>query len=229
MESFWFGWFWGCLRLWDWWNLRLEEKTYEKKTISSARSFHAAHAEGPLPWRCFTSEVGAKMALDGRKRELPGFLVALGVVETRGPLYKIYENLLGGCPGWNERRRCITVEVESLNGCGLENQLSTLRKDIEAGGHALSKCDEQPQGQNIGGLIWFIGPRSPLNPSLPTSFDWTSRTHLGQPRLRIQTTNESLTSLPFPGSPTGTLPGSPASSCSPTTWYGTPRCSTEGP
>jgi len=40
----------------------------------------------------------------------------------------------------------------------------------------------------------------------------------GQPRLRITTTNESLTSLPFPGSPTGTLPGSPASSCSPTTW-----------
>ena len=74
--------------------------------ISSARSFHAEHAEGPLPWRCFTSKVGAKMALDGRKRELPGFGVALRgcswgclVVETSGPLYKIYENLLGGCPG----------------------------------------------------------------------------------------------------------------------------------
>lgn len=37
----------------------------------------------------------------------------------------------------------------------------------------------------------------------------------GQPRLSIQTTNESLGSLPFPGSPTGTLPGSPASSGSP--------------
>eukprot|EP00435_Cladocopium_sp_Y103_P046522 s91_g13.t1 len=40
----------------------------------------------------------------------------------------------------------------------------------------------------------------------------------GQPRLSIQTTNESLGSLPFPGSPTGTLPGSPASSGSPTAW-----------